>query len=90
MHREEPMLPGEVTGCDGHPSAQRQRKMAKSLTGFLLQETFPGRFRRGWHDRKHVGKRRRQEQVEEAEASRRMREKARTSGNKQKNAGEAF
>ena len=40
MHREEPMLPGEVTGCDGHPSAQRQRKMAKSLTGFLLQEIF--------------------------------------------------
>lgn len=34
------MLPGEVTGCDGHPSAQRQRKMAKSLTGFLLQEIF--------------------------------------------------
>lgn len=34
------MLPGEVTGCDGHPSAQRQRKMSKSLTGFLLQEIF--------------------------------------------------
>ena len=34
------MLPGEVTGCDGHPSAQRQRKMAKSMTGFLLQEIF--------------------------------------------------
>ena len=34
------MLPGEVTGCDGHPSAQRQRKMAESLTGFLLQEIF--------------------------------------------------
>lgn len=34
------MLPGEVNGCDGHPSAQRQRKMAKSLTGFLLQEIF--------------------------------------------------
>lgn len=31
-----------------------------------------------------------QEQVEEAEESRRMREKARTSGSKQKNAGEAF
>ena len=40
MHREEPMPPGEVTGCDGHPSAQRQRKMAESLTGFLLQEIF--------------------------------------------------
>lgn len=40
MHREEPMPPGEVTGCDGHPSAHRQRKMAKSLTGFLLQEIF--------------------------------------------------
>lgn len=40
MHREEPMLPGEVTGCDGHPSAQRQRKMSKFLTGFLLQEIF--------------------------------------------------
>lgn len=40
MHREEPILPGEVTGCDGHPSAQRQRKMAESLTGFLLQEIF--------------------------------------------------
>jgi len=40
MHREEPMLPGEVTGCDGHPSAQSQRKMSKSLTGFLLQEIF--------------------------------------------------
>lgn len=34
------MLPGEVTGCDGHPSAQRHRKMSKSLTGFLLQEIF--------------------------------------------------
>lgn len=34
------MLPGEVNGCDGHPSAQRQRKMAKSLTSFLLQEIF--------------------------------------------------
>lgn len=34
------MLPGEVTGCDGHPSAQRQRKMAESLTEFLLQEIF--------------------------------------------------
>ncbi len=40
MHREEPILPGEVTGCDGHPSAQRQRKMAESLTEFLLQEIF--------------------------------------------------
>lgn len=40
MHREEPMPPGEVTGCDGHPSAQRQREMAESLTGFLLQEIF--------------------------------------------------
>ena len=40
MHREEPMPPGEVTGCDGHPSAQRQCKMAESLTGFLLQEIF--------------------------------------------------
>ena len=40
MHREEPMPPGEVTGCEGHPSAQRQRKMAESLTGFLLQEIF--------------------------------------------------
>lgn len=38
MHREEPMLLGEITGCDGHPSDQRQRKMAESLTGFLLQE----------------------------------------------------
>jgi len=37
MHREEPMLAGEVTGCDGHPSAQRQRKMAKSLTGFFYR-----------------------------------------------------
>ena len=34
------MLTSEVTGCDGHPSAQRQRKMEKSLTGFLLQEIF--------------------------------------------------
>lgn len=34
------MLPGEVNGCDGHPSAQRHRKMSKSLTGFLLQEIF--------------------------------------------------
>lgn len=40
MHREEPMPPGEVTGCDGHPSAPRQRKMAESLTEFLLQEIF--------------------------------------------------
>lgn len=40
MHREEPMPPGEVTGCDGHPSAQRQRKMAESLTEFLLQGIF--------------------------------------------------
>ena len=40
MYREEPMPPGEVTGCDGHPSAQRQRKMAESLTEFLLQEIF--------------------------------------------------
>lgn len=40
MHREEPMLLGEITGCDGHPSAQRQRKVAESLTGFLLQEIF--------------------------------------------------
>ena len=34
------MLTSEVTGCGGHPSAQRQRKMAESLTGFLLQEIF--------------------------------------------------
>ena len=41
------MLPGEVTGCDGHPSAQRQRKMSKSLTGFLLQEIFREDFAEG-------------------------------------------
>ena len=87
------MLPGEVTGCDGHPSAQRQRKMAKSMTGFLLQEIFREDFAEDGMTESRQEKaegRRRQEQVEEAEASRSKREKARTSGSKQKNAGEAL
>ncbi len=37
-----------------------------------------------------AGESRRKREQAEAEASRRMQEKARTSGNKQKNAGEAF
>ena len=60
------MLPDEVTGCDGHPSAQRQRKMAESLTGFLLQEIFREDFAEGGMTESGQAK---------AEASRRMREK---------------
>lgn len=88
------MLPGEVTGCDGHPSAQRQRKMSKSLTGFLLQEIFREDFAEGGMTES------RQEKAEswqkKAGASRRSGnkqkkwEKAGRSGSKQKNAGEAL
>ena len=73
------MLPGEVTGCDGHPSAQRQRKMAKSLTGFLLQEIF----REDFAEDGMTESRQKKAAAEEAEASGR-------SGSKQKNAGEAL
>ena len=74
MHREEPMPPGEVTGCDGHPSAQRQRKMAESLTGFLLQEIFREDFAEDGMTEC------RQEQTEESGKNRR----------RQKKTGEAF
>lgn len=69
------MLPGEVTGCDGPPLCPKAAQNGEIPDRLSFAGDFPGRFRRGWHDRKHAGKRRRQEQVEEAEESRRMREK---------------
>ena len=76
------MLTSEVTGCGGHPSAQRQRKMAESLTGFLLQEIFREDFAEDGmtesrQEKAEEGrsKQKKRKQAEEAEASRRMREK---------------
>lgn len=74
------MLPGEVTGCDGHPSAQRQRKMSKSLTGFLLQEIFR-------EDFAEDGMTESMQEKEEGR-SKKKREKAEKSENKRKQAEE--
>ena len=78
------MLPGEVTGCDGHPSAQRQRKMSKSLTGFLLQEIFRKDFAEDGMTES------RQEKAEEGRSKQKKRKQAEASGRRQKNAGEAL
>ena len=72
------MLPGEVTGCDGHPSAQRQRKMAESLTGFLLQEIFREDFAEDGMTES------RQAKAEEGRSKRKRVEEAGECGNKRK------
>lgn len=80
------MLPGEVTGCDGHPSAQRQRKMAKSLTGFLLQEIFQEDFAEDG-----MTESRREKAAEEGRSKQKKREQAEKvgeSGKKRKQAEE--